>query len=178
MIWLIIIIILVVLIMKASATTLRFDPKVAENVYKKWNNLALKYDAVAFPQNSLVSVYDILAIICVESAGNPNAIGDEGKSFGLMQVSVPALIDVNKSLGTNYTQQHLLIPEINVKIGSHYLQLCFKRAVQEKAKDIKFLGYRKYNAGIGRATEKNTISTHYAKVVLQYREYLKQIGSK
>lgn len=175
MIWLLLLItIIVLLIMKENE--LKFDEKIAKNVYKKWNELALKYDAVSFPKNSLISVFDILAVICVESAGNPNVVGDKGKSFGLMQVGELALIDVNKSLGTNYTKEQLLIPDINVLVGSHYLQLCFKQALKENAKDVRYLGYRKYNAGIGRATEKNNISKNYANVVMQYRNYLKQIG--
>ncbi|MEM5880911.1 MAG: lytic transglycosylase domain-containing protein [Candidatus Aenigmatarchaeota archaeon] len=175
---LIIIAIIIIYWLMKEDSGFAFSEEIAKKVYNKWNNLALKYDAVAFPKNSLVSVVDILAIIAVESAGNEKAIGDKGKSLGLMQVGKLALIDVNRSLGTNYTFEDLLIPEINVLVGSHYLQLCFKQAVKERAKDIRYLGYRKYNAGIGRATEKNNISKRYANKVMEYRRYFENLIRK
>jgi soluble lytic murein transglycosylase-like protein len=174
-IFLIIALIIIVGLIMAKQSGFKFSEETAKLVYQKWNNLALQYDAVNFPKNSLVSSVDILSIISVESAGNEKAIGDGGKSIGLMQVSEVALIDVNKSLGTNYTKEDLLVPSINVLVGSHYLQLCFKQASKERAKDIRFLGYRKYNSGILRATEKNTISIDYANKVMQYRKFFEKL---
>jgi hypothetical protein len=156
--------------------------KIALAVKKRYLELALKYDAIAFSKNKFVSVYDILGIICKESGSwvlkglsSKDIVGDDGKSFGIMQVSEIALKDVNKSLGTDYKVEDLKIDEINIKVGAHYYELCVEQAFKEKSLNPKFLAYRKYNAGIGRAKDKNTISIDYARRVEQFIKILKEI---
>lgn len=156
--------------------------KIAMAVRKRYLELALKYDAVAFPKNKFVSLFDILGIICQESGiwvlkglKSKDIIGDDGRSIGIMQVSEIALKDVNKSLGTSYTIEDLKIDEINIKVGAHYYELCIEEAFKEKSLNPKFLGLRKYNSGIKRASERNTISIDYARRVEQFIKILKEI---
>ncbi len=170
----------IIALYKQSIVSMEKMSKIAQFVFTNYSYIAQKADAIKIPAYSLISVVDILAIICQESGSqlingkqNKDIIGDGISSRGIMQIQKAALIDVNKNFGYTYTFDDILKnPEINVLIGAGYLQLCMKQASKEKAKDIKILGYRKYNAGIKRATEKNSISKLYAESVSVYRNQL------
>jgi len=45
----------------------------------------------------------ILAIIAVESGGDNNAIGDNGKAYGCLQIWSVYVEDANQFAGTSYT---------------------------------------------------------------------------
>ena len=44
----------------------------------------------------------LAAMILVESNGNPRAVGDEGRSIGILQISRGVVDDVNRIRGTHY----------------------------------------------------------------------------
>lgn len=44
----------------------------------------------------------LAAMIAVESGGNPSAIGDGGRSVGILQISRAVVADVNRIHGTDY----------------------------------------------------------------------------
>ncbi len=80
----------------------------------------------------------ITAIIAVESMFDPNAIGDNGKSFGLMQVQ----LETAKDMGFTGKKELLLDPQINIDYGTKYL----------KYQKDRYNGYEKfmiaaYNSG-------------------------------
>lgn len=160
---------------------IKADKNIALKVYNKLNNIAMKYDALGFKRNKFLSTFDILSIICVESGhlidlDNSKIVGDDGKSFGYMQVSALALADVSKSLGTNYSIQDIKdSADLNILVGSHYLELCIEQAIKEKSKNPKLLGYRKYNSGIGNAKDNNTKSLTYGLRVLNYVNLYKEL---
>jgi len=60
----------------------------------------------------------VMAVIWRESGGDPNAVGDDGKSFGLMQVTLDAAKDVGF---WPITAEILLIPQDNIETGAAYL---------------------------------------------------------
>ena len=45
----------------------------------------------------------ILAIILIESGGDPNAIGDNNQAVGVLQIHPVMVADVNRVAGTAYT---------------------------------------------------------------------------
>lgn len=47
----------------------------------------------------------ISALIIVESGGNDNAIGDNGKAFGPLQIHQVMVDDVNRIAGANYSHK-------------------------------------------------------------------------
>jgi len=152
--------------------------EIVKKVKEKYNDIALKYDAVSFPANQYVSYKDILAIICKESGNHILAglnseyiTGDSGNSIGIMQVQEGALQDVNDSLGTNYVFTDLRDDDINVLVGSHYLELCFEWAVKRHPKDIRALAVRRYNGG-NVVSETNSISMQYYQDFLTFRSLL------
>lgn len=175
------IVLLLIIILLATMETIKADEKIARKVYERLNRIAMRYDATNFKPNAHISSLDILSIICVETGhlidkANFQIIGDKGKSFGYMQVQEGALIDVNRSLNTKYTLQDIQYSaDINILVGSHYLELCVRKAIREKAKDPLFLGYRKYNAGIGKAKENNFYSYIYGLKVKAYKELYKKL---
>ena len=65
----------------------------------------------------------ILALKQVESAHNPNAIGDQGRSFGLMQIQYTTA----KGLGFEGKPRDLLDPYTNMKWGCTYLSKMYER---------------------------------------------------
>lgn len=135
----------IVLIVAMIAGKRAFVPKasVADTVVNQWRTLVGKY-AAFYPK---IPQRRILAMICVESEGDPNAIGDESledKSTGLLQVRAPALKDFNAAFKRSYTESELLVPWINVEVGYGYLELRRRRWNDlDKAT-------RAYNAGDGR----------------------------
>lgn len=61
-------------------------------------------------------------IIQAESSGNPSAVGDNGTSFGLLQ------LHTNGGQGTGYTQAQLLDPATNLKIGLPPIAQAYKQS--------------------------------------------------
>ena len=92
------------------------DPK-SGNVIQLLKHYARKYR---------ISEKFVMAIANKESNMNPDAIGDKNlkhKAYGIMQVRKPAMLDVNKAFGTNYTEEDLmrLDPRAIAEVGVGYL---------------------------------------------------------
>lgn len=62
----------------------------------------------------------------VESENNPDAIGDGGKAFGILQIHEASILDVNKHYGTTYTHEDAFNPVIAEDIFVKYLSLGIK----------------------------------------------------
>ncbi|MEX0598468.1 MAG: hypothetical protein WD512_18445 [Candidatus Paceibacterota bacterium] len=62
----------------------------------------------------------------VESNNNPDAIGDGGKAFGILQIHEASILDVNKHYGTNYVHEDAFNPVIAEDIFVKYLSLGIK----------------------------------------------------
>jgi soluble lytic murein transglycosylase-like protein len=63
----------------------------------------------------------IAALIAVESAGNPNAIGDGGKAVGILQIHPSVIADVNRIANTNYSLDDRKDAEKSKQICTIYL---------------------------------------------------------
>lgn len=61
-------------------------------------------------------------IIQAESGGNPSAVGDNGTSFGLLQ------LHQNGGQGTGYTQAQLFNPATNLQIGVPPIAQAYKQS--------------------------------------------------
>ena len=49
----------------------------------------------------------ISALIIVESSGNDQAIGDQGRAIGCLQIHKAVVLDVNRITGSNYRHQDM-----------------------------------------------------------------------
>ncbi len=111
----------------------------------------------------------IIAIIEKESRGNPNAIGDDYCSYGLMQLNYCA---GTPQMYYNIKQpEELFNPDLNIDIGTqHLIYLLNKTNDLEKALVA-------YNAGLGRlgtSVEKKVRKTYVADIL----NYIKIITEK
>jgi hypothetical protein len=66
----------------------------------------------------------VLATILNESSGNPGAVGDQGRSIGLMQVNADA--HASRLAGQGLTKDSLFDPEINIRIGTEIMAEFYK----------------------------------------------------
>ncbi|MBD3197194.1 MAG: transglycosylase SLT domain-containing protein [Candidatus Lokiarchaeota archaeon] len=137
----------------------------SKDTFKKWYYLVNKLNHHFNMDESIA-----LAIIHVESNGNPKAVGDNGNSIGLMQVTQPALSDVNEFFGKNFSLSELVHnPENQIYAGMAYFNIVYRRAEQNID-----LAIRGYNAGLRRAKENDSISQSYLIKVKKYAEIFKQ----
>ncbi len=63
----------------------------------------------------------IAALIIVESHGNPQAIGDGGRSVGCLQIQMCVIEDVNRVYGMHYTAMDRYSKTKSVEIAKLYL---------------------------------------------------------
>ncbi len=70
-----------------------------------------------------VDTMAVLGIAYVESSFRPTAIGDDGRSFGLMQIQMPTA----KDMGFKGNKKQLLNPKVNAKYSIRYFKYMRKR---------------------------------------------------
>lgn len=64
----------------------------------------------------------IPALMAVESGGDIDAVGDDGKAVGCLQIHECVIRDVNRIYKTRYVSEDRLSYERSVEICEHYLQ--------------------------------------------------------
>tara|TARA_R110000824_G_scaffold28928_2_gene96856 strand:- start:953 stop:1345 length:393 start_codon:yes stop_codon:yes gene_type:complete len=63
----------------------------------------------------------ILALIAVESSGNPKAVGDDGLAYGILQMHSGYVADASEFAGETWTHEDAFNPQISVKIFMAYM---------------------------------------------------------
>lgn len=88
------------------------------------------------------------ALAVVESNNNVNAIGDNGKAIGVLQIWKVVVNDVNTVYNTNYTHKNMYNKEKSYKVASLYLKHYGKQYTKQTKKpaDLKTLA-RIWNGG-------------------------------
>ena len=108
--------------LKAPGYVEREAPKAEREAPKAEEEVPAKSEEAAYPYQDIIereakkqdlSPLLIAAIIQIESAGDPRAIGDGGESYGLMQIQPRWHEEEMKRLGAT----DLLDPEENVRLG-------------------------------------------------------------
>ena len=61
-------------------------------------------------RNDMISALLLSALIAVESSGNPNAVGDNGRAYGVLQIHASVVQDVNRIAGTRYVHADAFDP--------------------------------------------------------------------
>lgn len=107
----------------------------------------------------------IMAIILQESSGDRAAQGSSGE-IGLMQIMAPALDDVNRNTGSNYTLPELYEPKINIDAGTAYLAILRG----ELAYDLD-VATQAYNAGIGNVQRNPEAGRGYLEAVISKEKF-------
>lgn len=123
------------------------------------------YDAIEASSNRYnLDPALIAAVIQMESGFNPEAIGDAGKSFGLMQLHV-------QGAGAGHMPSELLRVEVNVDLGASYL----RHNLDAFDGDLS-LAISAHNQGTHGAQERGIINQGYVDGVLAAYQHFKVEG--
>lgn len=76
--------------------------------------------AVRYGREYGIDVDLVLAVILVESGGDPNAISAKG-AIGLMQLMPDTARWLAGRVGIEFSDDDLLVPDVNVRLGTAYL---------------------------------------------------------
>jgi len=75
--------------------------------------------------SGLTSIMSILKT--VETNNNPDSIGDNGRSYGILQIQRSVLSDVNRIYGTDYRHKDMFYEEASEEVFMLYL--CYGKEV-------------------------------------------------
>lgn len=144
-----------------------------ENILQ-WSDIITEEMAKTPNVKKKMDLLDILAMVYVESAGNPNATGAIGE-VGLMQVTKETAFQdiVDNGYIKDFSFEDIRFsPRKQIFCGLSYLDLCWKKVgLNADKRDI----FRAYNAGYGRIRNGNTtVSQDYLATILQKREIVEQ----
>ncbi|MCG3206381.1 MAG: hypothetical protein KCHDKBKB_03117 [Elusimicrobia bacterium] len=120
-----------------------------QKVWERWRTAIRANSAAGQDNEGIVS-----ALITVESAGDPAAVGDAGHAFGLMQITLPTA-RLPELDNVNVTKTQLLEPAININLGTRYLVYLYwlltnyaaRNGQQFSVADMWRLALASYNAG-------------------------------
>lgn len=108
----------------------------------------------------------------VETNNQPELIGDNGDSYGVLQIQWRAVQDVNRYFGTNYTHDQMFRVECAEEVTSLYMQmgaeLYEKRTGKQPTEEILV---RNHNGGIYRGYKVKATLNYYQKY-LRYKSKL------
>ncbi len=99
----------------------------------------------------------IAGIVAQESNFDPEAVGDAGMSFGLMQLHL-------RGAGAGFTGEELLVIEKNLELGTAYLRHLLNHTPDEGN------ALSAYNQGLGGWQQRGIINQGYVDKVLGYAE--------
>ena len=119
--------------------------------------------------SGLTSIMSILKT--VETNNDPEAIGDNGTSYGILQIQRSVVRDVNRIYGTNYTHDDMFSEEASEEVFRMYL--CYGKEVFLK-KTCRFPNeeelVRMWNGGIYNGYTYNQTKSYYKKYLNVKRE--------
>lgn len=147
-----------------------------KNLYEElYNRFGEQIIRIINKYSMKITVSQVLAMIRQESSDlfktkrNEEVIGDDGFSFGYTQISKYAVADFNERYGTNYSLNDRLNENINLEIGSGYLNLCYESALKMGASNPIKLTYKKYNGGNDETeTSLNLMAASYSVSVMKH----------
>lgn len=124
------------------------------------------YDAIQVQHDAYAIDYYLLAAVCFQESGfNPLAIGDNGRSYGLMQLNLDGA-------GAGHSPSQLLEIDYNLEVGAAYLRRCLDAYPIDLQRAVAA-----YNRGIAGAAPPFDPSTNpYTQNVLNLRDHFAGIG--
>ena len=99
----------------------------------------------------------ISALMIVESSGNDQAIGDNGRAIGPLQIHRSVVLDVNRITGSNYRHQDMTNRAQARAVCEAYLRHYGKGCSTEQLA-------RKWNGGGPSGDKKKSTEAYWAKV--------------
>jgi len=120
----------------------KIDTKVEETVYETGYSEFVKKYGVEYG----VPETHIYAVIKCESNFKADAVSSAG-AVGLMQIMPATFADIQKRIKTDYTEDMLTDPEVNIRCGTYYLSYLYRIFGDW---DLVFAAY---NAGMGNVSK-------------------------
>ena len=136
------IILIVAAIFFSVAAFLEYLPTLFEDVEEITYPLEYRDEIEKASEEFDVPIERICAVIYVESRFDPSATSSVG-ARGLMQIMPATFVDVQKALKTDYTDEDLYDPAVNIRAGTYYLSYLYDILGDWE------LVHAAYNAGIG-----------------------------
>ena len=110
----------------------------------------------------------------VETLNNPEAVGDNGASWGVLQIQKACVDDVNKYFGTNYTHRDMFQVECAEEVTRLYMmmgaQLYLERHGIPATEEVLV---RNHNGGVYRGYRIKATLPYYRRY-LKFKSKLKQ----
>lgn len=147
------VILIYVLYDKTKGTNIKTDNN--NNIIDNRKKLEKYIQSIIYKYNFEVTVPMVLAVINTESGlknFDNNIVGDTTKqfhSFGIMQVSEPALADSSNTYNLNISSNDIKTDlKSNVLAGTAYLDICYRTAKKEVVpNEVVWFTFKKYNGG-------------------------------
>lgn len=124
--------------------------------------LLILFSLSAHPEPSLTKIWK--RIVEIESNKDPTAIGDNGMSWGIVQIQKIAVDDVNRLYGTSYTHADAFDVECAKEIFHLYLYagiVMFKNRYNRMPTEQEVV--RMWNGGIYTGYKRKTTIKYYRK---------------
>ena len=125
-----------------------------------------------YAEANLSSIVEVLKK--VESLNDSNAIGDNGKAYGVLQIHKIYVDDVNKNCGTEYTHDDMFDENCAEEVFHLYMELASERFVRKYGKvpteqDI----VRMHNGGMYRGYRINATKKYYKRYLKFKKDTIK-----
>ena len=112
--------------------------------------------------SGLTSIMSILKT--VETNNDPTAIGDNGRSYGILQIQRSVLSDVNRVYGTNYKHEDMFSEKSSEEVFNLYLCLGKEKFLKKhKRFPTEEELVRMWNGGIYKGYTYNQTKLYYQK---------------
>lgn len=118
---------------------------------------------------NLDSIIQVLKF--VESENNPKAIGDQGRSYGILQIQKIAIEDVNKRYGTNYIHQDAFKVNCAEEIFKLYVTMWSEHLYKKEKRKVRVEDIVRIWNGGPRGYLKDA-TEWYLRKFKKYRKYL------
>lgn len=122
----------------------------------------------ALPAKSKDTLRTIIEVLKhVETGNNPALVGDGGDSWGVLQIQWPAVQDVNRYYGTQYTHYQMFKPECAEEVAILYMKMGANLYRQRHGKEpsIEVL-VRNHNGGIYQGYKNPKTKWYYRKYLI------------
>jgi len=121
--------------------------------------------AMVQAMSMLIKLITILltALIQVESGGQADAVGDNGRAVGILQIHKITVDDVNRIYKTNYTYKDRYSPKLSKEIASKYL-LYWGNRYAKKHGTVNIMVLAKIHNGGPRGYQKKATVKYWLKV--------------
>lgn len=136
------VILLIALLVSFVLAVMDFIPELVNDVDKLTYPLKYEDEISAASEEFSVPQEIICAVIYAESGFDKDAKSSVG-ALGLMQIMPSTFSDIQKALKTEYTNEDLYDPAVNIRAGTYYLSYLYKQLGDWE------LVHAAYNAGIG-----------------------------